>query len=67
VDPRRAVALEDAAAGIRAARAAGLRCIAVGPVPAYRAVDATGYLPSVEGQTLASLSALVARGEEESR
>lgn len=59
----RAVALEDGMAGIAAAHAARLRCVVVGAEP-YRAVEAEGYLPSLERETLESLSALVERGEE---
>jgi HAD superfamily hydrolase (TIGR01509 family) len=43
----RVLALEDARAGIVAARAAGLRCLAVGDVPAHHAVEADGLVPSL--------------------
>ena len=56
-----AVALEDGRAGIRAAHGAGLRCLAVGDVPAFRALDADGYLPSLRGATVEALGTLVAR------
>lgn len=57
ISVREAIALEDARAGIRSARGAGLRCVAVGSVPAFRALDADGYLPTLRGATLESLSA----------
>jgi sugar-phosphatase len=57
-----AIALEDGRAGIRAARAAGIRCLAVGDVPAFRALDADGYLPTLRGATVESLGTLAARG-----
>lgn len=55
---RNVVALEDGRAGIRAAKAAGLRCAAVGPVPAHLAMDADALLPTLVGQTAASIDAL---------
>jgi beta-phosphoglucomutase-like phosphatase (HAD superfamily) len=58
-----AIALEDGRAGIRAARAAGLRCLAVGNVPPFRALDADGYLPTLRGATLDSLDAVGGHGE----
>ena len=63
IDPRRVMALEDGRGGIRAARAAGLRCLAVGEVPAFRALDADGYLPSLRGVTLESLDVVGGRGD----
>ena len=62
LDRREAIALEDGGAGIRAARGAGLRCLATGNVPAFRALDADGYLPSLRGATLESLDALGGHG-----
>ena len=59
-----ALALEDGPAGIRAARAAGLRCLAVGALPAHRAMQAEGLLPTLRGQTLATLEGVVLRPEE---
>jgi beta-phosphoglucomutase len=53
------IALEDCLSGIRSARAAGLRCIAVGPVPAHVAMEADGYTPSLGGHGLSSLAALL--------
>ncbi len=43
----RVLALEDARTGIAAARAAGLRCLAVGELPAHQAVEADGLVPSL--------------------
>jgi len=59
-----AIALEDGRAGIRAAHAAGLRCLAVGNVPPFRALDADGYLPTLRGATLDSLDAVGGHGEQ---
>jgi HAD superfamily hydrolase (TIGR01509 family) len=56
--PHNVVALEDGPAGIHAARCAGLRCAAVGPLPVHLAVDADALLPTLVGQTLASIDAL---------
>ena len=55
---RDAIALEDGRAGIMAARRAGIRCVAVGSMPAFRALDADGYLPALRGVTLETLDAL---------
>jgi putative hydrolase of the HAD superfamily len=60
----RAVALEDTLPGIRAARAAGARCVAVGALPPYQAAAADAYVASLEGNTLDTLSRLVTRGQE---
>ena len=59
-----ALALEDGTAGIRAARSAGLRCLAVGALPAHQAMQAEGLLPTLRGHTLASLEGIVLRPEE---
>jgi len=59
VEPRRALALEDSPNGVRAAKGAGLRCVAV-PNAVTAALDlseADLILPSVEGVTLADLEA----------
>ena len=58
------LALEDGPVGIRAARAAGLRCLAVGALPAHRAMQAEGLLPTLRGHTLATLEGVVLRPEE---
>ena len=52
------VAFEAGPAGIRAAKAAGVRCAAVGPLPVHLAVNADALVPSLAGQTLASIDAL---------
>ncbi|MDB4876884.1 MAG: family hydrolase [Gemmatimonadetes bacterium] len=65
VSPQAVIALEDGPLGIRAARAAGARCIAVGPLAPHVAMDADAYVPSLEGQTLKSLDALSAPGREQ--
>lgn len=66
VRPRHVVALEDGRAGIRAARAAGVRCAVVGALPAHLAMDADALLPSIAGLTLGALESLV-MGEERIR
>jgi len=58
------LALEDGTAGIHAARAAGVRCLAVGHLPAHRAMQAEGLLPTLRGHTLGSLEDIVLRPEE---
>ena len=55
VSRERVLALEDGAAGIAAATAAGLAVVAVGDVPAHVAMRAAGVLPSLDGATLESL------------
>jgi beta-phosphoglucomutase-like phosphatase (HAD superfamily) len=52
------VALEDGPTGIRAAKTAGLRCAAVGPLPVHLAVDADALIPSLTTLTIASLDAV---------
>jgi beta-phosphoglucomutase-like phosphatase (HAD superfamily) len=58
------LALEDGADGIRAARAARVRCIAVGSVPPHIAIEADAYVASFGGHTPASLDALSLPGRE---
>lgn len=58
------LALEDGTPGIRAARAAGARCIVVGAVPAHVAIEADAFVDSLEGHTLASLDRLSRPGVE---
>lgn len=60
--PGDVLALEDAAAGVRAARAAGVYCVAVGPLAAYEALEADAAVPSLVGHTLTTLAALVGPG-----
>jgi len=52
------VALEDSIAGVRSAKAAGLRCAVVGTLPVHLAVDADALIPSLAGLTAASIDAL---------
>ena len=58
VTPRNVVALEDGPTGIRAAKAAGVRCAVVGWVPVHIAVDADALISSLAGLTIASLDSL---------
>ncbi|MDQ6888095.1 MAG: HAD family phosphatase [Gemmatimonadota bacterium] len=53
-------AMEDGAPGIRAARAAGIPCVAVGMLDAQAALEADAYLPSLRGQSVRGIGALVA-------
>jgi beta-phosphoglucomutase len=62
--PPMILALEDGPLGIMAAHAVRMRCIAVGEIEAYHAVEADAYVPSLEGHTVATLGGLVLRGEE---
>ncbi len=59
-----ALALEDGPVGIRAARAAGLRCLAVGALPAHRAMEAEGLVPTLRGHSMGSLESIVLRPGE---
>ncbi len=58
------VALEDAQDGIRAAAAAGLRCVAIGDLPAHVAMEADAIAPAVAGLEADDLVRLVARAGE---
>lgn len=58
------VALEDCWQGLRAARAAGLPCIAVGNLPAHVALEGDALLPSLAGATPELLEALVTGHQE---
>jgi beta-phosphoglucomutase-like phosphatase (HAD superfamily) len=58
VTPKNVVALEDGPTGIRAAKAAGLRCAVIGAVPVHEAVDADALIPSLVGMTIASIDTL---------
>lgn len=60
VKARNVVALEDGPTGIHAAKGAGVRCAAVGQVPAHLAMDADALLPVLLGQSAASIDALTA-------
>lgn len=59
--PRGVVALEDGGPGARAARTAGVICIVAGPAPASEALEADGYLPTLEGATMQTIRAIAAR------
>jgi HAD superfamily hydrolase (TIGR01509 family) len=67
VNPASVIALEDSAAGIRAARDAGVRCIAVGDVPAHVAIEADAYIESLTGHTMRSLDQLSRMGGGQER
>jgi HAD superfamily hydrolase (TIGR01509 family) len=54
----RVVALEDAMPGIRAARAAGMRCVAVGAFPAHEALVADALAPSIRDVTPALVATI---------
>jgi HAD superfamily hydrolase (TIGR01509 family) len=58
VQPRNVIALEDGGAGIRAAKAAGVRCAVVGTLPVHIAVDADAMISSLIGHSVASLDAV---------
>jgi HAD superfamily hydrolase (TIGR01509 family) len=64
LQPGAAIALEDGAAGIRAARESGLRCIAVGRIEAHIAIEADAFVGSLAGQTVRSLDRLASPGPE---
>jgi len=59
------VSLEDSLSGIRSARAAGVRCVAVGDLPAHVAMEADAIIPSLAGIDVVGLAQLVAREGEE--
>ena len=56
--PRNVVALEDGPVGIRAAKAACVRCAVVGSLPVHLALDADALIPSLVGQSATTLDAL---------
>ena len=58
------LALEDGPVGIRSARVSGLRCLAVGALPAHRAMEAEGLVPTLRGHSLGTLEAIVLRPGE---
>ena len=55
------LALEDGGDGARAAGAAGIVCVVTGSAPASEALEADGYLPSLEGATMETIRAIAAR------
>ncbi|MHB1312483.1 MAG: HAD family hydrolase [Gemmatimonadaceae bacterium] len=62
VVPGESLAFEDSRPGIRAARAAGLRAVAVGPMPVHHAVEADSYFPTLSGLGFDEMRALVRGG-----
>jgi beta-phosphoglucomutase-like phosphatase (HAD superfamily) len=62
---KRTVALEHGLPGMRAARDAGLTCVAVGPLGAHLAMEADVYVPTLAGLTIRSLDHFVQTGEEQ--
>src|SRR5512140_3286007 len=64
VVPADAVAFEDSRPGIRAARAAGLRTVAVGPLPLHHAMEADVYFPTLSGLSFDAMRALVRGGRQ---
>ena len=69
VSPESCLALEDGTAGIRAAKRAGMRCVAIGGIPPGEAMEAgaDAWLPSLHGQTARTMLALLRSGEENRR
>lgn len=63
------LALEDSIAGIRAAKRARLRCVAIGAIPPGEAMEASAdaWLPSLAGQSAQTLASLLRKGEKEDR
>jgi beta-phosphoglucomutase-like phosphatase (HAD superfamily) len=61
------VALEDSLPGIRAARSAGIRCVAVGDLPAHVVMEADGWITSLRGLTPDALDAIVSASGERIR
>lgn len=59
------VALEDALDGIVGARKAGMRCVAVGDLPAHVAMEADALIPAITGLDAAALALLIRRDGEE--
>ena len=62
--PASTIALEGSLAGIRAARAAGIRSIAVGALEVHEAIEADAFVESLAGQTIRSLDLLSQPGQE---
>ncbi len=57
-----ALAFEDARPGIRAARAAGVRTVAVGPLPPHHAMEADAFYPTLAGLSFDEMRSLVRGG-----
>jgi beta-phosphoglucomutase-like phosphatase (HAD superfamily) len=64
VSPNTALAIEDGVAGCRAARAARVRCVAVGPLPAHAALESDAYVDSLVGHSVRTLDELSRRRQE---
>ena len=62
---KRTLALGHGLAAIRAARAGGITCVAVGELEAHVAMEADAYVPTLAGHTLRSLDHFVRTGEEQ--
>ncbi len=58
-----ALAFEDSRPGVRSARAAGVRTVAVGPLPLHHAMEADAYLPTLSGMSFDAMRALVRGGQ----
>ena len=65
ITARQSIALEHGVAGIRAARDAGIRCVAAGVLAAHVAMEADAYVPSLEGVTMRTIEDLIRAGEGE--
>lgn len=59
------VALEEGRDGIVGARSAGLRCVAVGDIPAHVAMEADAFIPAITGLDASMLGRLLSRTGEE--
>lgn len=62
---KRTLALEHGLVGIRAARNAGITCVAIGPLEAHIAIEADAYVPSLAAHTIRSLDHFLRTGEEQ--
>lgn len=64
VEPGLVIAFEDSGPGIAAAVAAGVRCIAVGPLAAWQRMGADAALDSLSGVTLETITRLATKPTE---
>jgi len=62
VVPGESLAFEDSRPGVRSARAAGLRAVAVGPMPVHHAMEADSFFPTLSGLSFDEMRALVRGG-----
>jgi len=62
VVPGDALSFEDSRPGIRSACAAGVRSVAVGPLPVHHVMEADTYYPTLSGMTFDEMRALVRGG-----